>query len=256
MATVKIFLTTIIILGLATAVYFSSDDFSEGPHILRVVNSAVKPGDLSKYHSHLESNCTNCHTKYQGVNRASCVMCHASSSVLLKKENTAFHNSISSCTGCHSEHQGRQSAITKMDHDILFEILTKVSQRDGQQIQKNIGLGRKVTTNSYLQIDTEKALNCQGCHGNQDKHRGLFGNSCSECHDFKSWKINSFKHPSPSSKDCSQCHQAPPSHYMMHFKMISEKVAGVEHARVQDCFSCHNTNSWNDIRGVGWYKHH
>ncbi|MBI3736827.1 hypothetical protein HY256_09975 [Candidatus Sumerlaeota bacterium] len=53
-----------------------------------------------------------------------------------------------------------------------------------------------------------------------------------------------------------QCHQAPPSHYMMHFEMVSMKVAGQEHAEVSQCYLCHQTTAWNDIRGVGWYKHH
>ena len=64
------------------------------------------------------------------------------------------------------------------------------------------------------------------------------------------------RHPSPLSTDCNQCHQAPPSHSMMHFKMVSMKIAGVEHADVSQCFLCHQTNAWNDIKGVGWYKHH
>ena len=43
---------------------------------------------------------------------------------------------------------------------------------------------------------------------------------------------------------------------MMHFKMVSMKVAGQEHADVTQCFLCHQTTSWNDIKGVGYYKHH
>ena len=43
---------------------------------------------------------------------------------------------------------------------------------------------------------------------------------------------------------------------MMHFQMISMKVAGQMHAKVDQCFLCHQTTAWNDIRGVGWYKHH
>ncbi|MGD9689721.1 MAG: hypothetical protein AB7V47_08265 [Phycisphaerales bacterium] len=43
---------------------------------------------------------------------------------------------------------------------------------------------------------------------------------------------------------------------MEHFHMVSKKVAGIEHTEVSQCFLCHKTNSWNDIKGVGWYKHH
>ena len=55
---------------------------------------------------------------------------------------------------------------------------------------------------------------------------------------------------------CAQCHQAPPSHYMMHFRMVSMTVAGRMHAQVNQCYLCHQTTSWNDIKGVGLYKHH
>lgn len=32
--------------------------------------------------------------------------------------------------------------------------------------------------------------------------------------------------------------------------------AGQHHARVEQCYLCHQTDARNDIRGVGWYKHH
>jgi hypothetical protein len=43
---------------------------------------------------------------------------------------------------------------------------------------------------------------------------------------------------------------------MGHFHMVSAKVARRPHARVNQCHLCHQTTSWNDIKGVGWYKHH
>ena len=51
----------------------------------------------------------------------------------------------------------------------------------------------------------------------------------------------------------------------MHFEMISKKVAGQEDAQVagcggpaqvSQCYRCHQTTWWDDIRGVGHYKHH
>ena len=53
-----------------------------------------------------------------------------------------------------------------------------------------------------------------------------------------------------------QCHQAPPSHYMMHFEMMDRTITGQEHARVEQCYLCHQTDAWNNIKGVGWFKHH
>jgi hypothetical protein len=103
--------------------------------------------------------------------------------------------------------------------------------------------------------DSEK-LDCFSCHSNRSPHRDLFGQECAACHTTATWRIAGFKHPSPSSTECAQCHQAPPSHYMGHFHMVSKMVARQEHARVDQCYLCHQTDAWNDIRGVGWYKHH
>lgn len=194
----------------------------------------VEPGKLSRFHASMEKNCQECHTPYRGVDRNRCVVCHAAPTAVLKKQNTAFHASVTSCAGCHIEHQGKDALITKMNHVHL------VSEKSDQ------------VNDPVL----EKKLNCFSCHANQDRHRSLFGNDCSNCHHTNNWTIASFSHPSATSHDCSQCHQAPPSHYMMHFKMISMKVAGVEQAEVNQCFLCHQTTTWNDIKGVGWYKHH
>jgi len=90
----------------------------------------------------------------------------------------------------------------------------------------------------------------------QEPNIDLFGQDCAACHGAEKWSIPTFQHPSPMSRDCAHCHQGPPSHYMMHFKMISAKVAGKPHAELRQCFLCHQTTSWNDILGKGWYKHH
>jgi hypothetical protein len=102
----------------------------------------------------------------------------------------------------------------------------------------------------------EAVLNCAACHGTKDRHVGLFGQDCAQCHRTATWAIIEFRHPSPRSTDCAQCHQAPPSHYMEHFHMVSMRVAGKPHAKVSQCFLCHETTAWNDIKGVGWFKHH
>lgn len=221
---------------------------------------SVQPGKLSKYHSNLENNCKECHAPYQGVVGEQCVTCHAAQTEILKKQNTSFHSSITSCTGCHFEHQGKDASITKMDHTHLALVASEMLVRrpNAQSNGSALLLFLRSTEKNYhgTNIAAEKALNCVTCHANQDKHRSLFGSDCSSCHESSKWSISSFRHPSPASRDCSQCHQAPPSHYMMHFKMISQKIAGAEHATVTQCYACHQTTAWNDIKGVGWYKHH
>ena len=231
--------------------------------------AAVEPGKLSKFHEHLEKDCKQCHSTYKGVDRDKCVVCHAAETEILKKQNTSFHASITSCTGCHLEHQGREASINKMDHTHLALVAAGMLKPPSDPAKKELELMSFLRSAEIgyhgTNVAAEKTLNCTTCHANQDRHRTLFGNDCITCHDTKKWAIAAFRHPMPTSRDCSQCHQAPPSHYMMHFDMISKKVAGQEDsqvtqccgkAQVNQCYRCHQTTSWNDIKGVGWYKHH
>ena len=43
---------------------------------------------------------------------------------------------------------------------------------------------------------------------------------------------------------------------MMHFKMISKRIASPPREQVNQCLRANQPNAWNDIRGVGLGKHH
>ena len=222
----------------------------------------AEPGALSAAHEHLETKCAACHTSVKGVTPANCIVCHANNESLLQRQPTSFHASISSCTECHLEHQGFDHRPTAMDHEALARIglrqlNSEAPDSEGRALREQLiawTSGRAPPRSSITTM--EMTLNCVTCHANDDHHFKLFGQDCAQCHDTTHWTIPEFYHPSPISMDCAQCHQAPPSHYMMHFKMISARVARKPHARVDQCFECHETTSWNDIKGVGWYKHH
>ena len=224
--------------------------------------SLASPGSLSAAHAHLEDNCAACHTPVEGVKAVNCITCHANNQSLLQRQPTSFHASITSCKECHLEHQGRNHRPTNMSHATLAAI--GLRQLDDSEVDsENLAIGRQLVkwmsegAPPHQSITTqEAALNCTTCHANDDRHFKLFGQDCAQCHATDRWTIPEFRHPSPTSTDCAQCHQAPPSHYMMHFNMISRRVAGKEHARVEQCHLWHQTTSWNDILGAGWYKHH
>lgn len=38
--------------------------------------------------------------------------------------------------------------------------------------------------------------------------------------------------------------------------MISDATAGHHQAKVDPCYLCYETTSWNDIQRIGSYKHH
>lgn len=199
--------------------------------------STMSPGTLAPSHAFLKARCETCHTPLKGVTDAACTSCHAANESLLSRQPTAFHADIGHCTACHVEHQGRERLSPPLDHEVLLRI-GKTSQPDR---------GKRADVGN---------LDCFTCHSKQDRHRGFFGKECQSCHQTMNWRVSGYRHPSPTSRQCAQCHQAPPSHYMEHFRMVSMKVAGREHANVNQCYLCHRTTAWNDIEGVGWYKHH
>jgi hypothetical protein len=256
-------------LGLALVLFagfYLLQDHSEGAPsgVLSKVawQRMTSPGALSEAHAFLEHNCAACHTPVEGVKAANCIVCHVNDESLLQRQPTSFHASIGTCKECHLEHQGRDHRPTNMDHAVLAQI--GLSQLEGAEadsqgvtFQEQLDAWADSGLAPHTHISSEEAiLSCAACHSNDDQHFKLFGQDCAQCHATDRWTIPEYRHPSPSSTNCAQCHQAPPSHYMEHFHMISERVVGKEHVRVNQCFLCHQTTAWNDIKGVGWYKHH
>ena len=227
----------------------------------------ASPGDLSAAHVFLEHDCNACHTPVTGAEPAKCIACHASQELLLARQPTAFHATIGSCRECHLEHQGFEHRPTQMDHAALAEIglrqLANDERSPGSHAGKSLNAWmqtRHAETETPSGLPTitrlEMLLDCASCHAKEDPHLKQFGRDCAQCHGTAGWAIPAFRHPSPRSRDCSQCHVAPPSHYMGHFHMVSAMIAGKPHAEVTQCYLCHQTTAWNDIQGVGWYKHH
>lgn len=223
----------LIALGAAVAIPLSV--YRSSSAVVPVWATAVKPGPLSPAHAFLANKCESCHTPNRGVKTQSCIGCHASAPELLMKTSTAFHAKVSECAGCHIEHQGGAPRPIRMDH----EVLERIARRQGNG-----------------KTDLAPKLDCQSCHAPVDKHQTLFGKDCAGCHLTSTWKIAGYLHPSSRSTECSQCHKAPPSHYMMHFTMMDQPIAKARGARVDQCFSCHQTDSFNNIKRAGMVDVH
>ncbi len=236
------------------------------PNFSHQWETLAEPGKLSQAHATLENNCSACHTTVKGVEANKCILCHANNQSVLQRQPTSFHANIQTCKECHLEHRGRAQRPTEMNHIALANIglkqMADAIDSSDEERAKVIQLKHWLSqTDSSSDLRTnipprEFILNCMTCHRNKDLHFGYFGKGCGDCHTTKTWSIPEYRHPSARSMDCSQCHQAPPSHYMKHFKMISQKVAGKPKARVTQCFLCHQTTSWIDILETGLYKHH
>lgn len=240
-------------LAVAGVLAVSVSLYRGGSQALPGWTAAVAPGSLSAKHTFLSDRCETCHTPTRGAEASACISCHTTAATALGKQSTAFHAATGECRGCHVEHAGGIRPI-RMNHASLLRRNAFPSGRGAadqmvSDIREFLRLGRPE--------EQEKAsLDCAGCHSNREPHRGLFGPDCAGCHALDTWKIAGFLHPSPASKDCAQCHQAPPSHYMGHFLMMDRMMTGQMHATVDQCFLCHRTDSFNDIKGIGWLKHH
>ncbi len=241
------------------------------PSVGAAAQALLSPGALSPRHAYLSNQCESCHEPTVGVTVAKCTACHANAERLLGRQPTAFHASVQECSGCHLEHQATGVRPVVMDHVALAEIGARTIQRaaygkfrpgigpDPESAATQQSLENWLHIKSPEQMDAStarEALNCATCHDSKDPHFKRFGSDCAQCHVVASWIVAGYQHPSPSSTDCVQCHQPPPSHFMEHFSMVSQPFAGKENAGVDECFECHNTTSWNDIVGVGFYKHH
>ncbi|VTU44558.1 cytochrome c3 family protein [Variovorax sp. RA8] len=249
---------------------------------------AVAPGTLSQSHAFLANNCAACHTPVKGVEPKLCIACHADNTALLQRQPTAFHANVQICSGCHVEHQGTARMPTTMDHALL----ARTGHREMKAFELGVGLSApdveamasllnrlprqeaqtRAPDSPYAEVKQtsvpplpinhprlgadESMLNCASCHATKDRHQGFFGTDCVQCHATTQWTIAEFVHPSARSTECAQCHKPPPSHNMMHFSMMSAPLARQPNAKVNQCFLCHQTTVWNDIKGLGWKKVH
>ena len=254
----KLFIIVILASTVVLLAHFSS---------LEVTNKStwqnqVMPGKLSTAHAMLTADCSSCHTATKGADDAKCISCHGDNKLLLERQPTAFHGMIGNCSSCHIEHQGVDANLRMMNH----EDLARIGERIIGDGKKSFRLDKSIIPADHPLVSDQVAkLNCASCHATKDKHLGLMGTNCASCHAVTQWTIPEFQHPSILSINCSQCHQPPPSHNMMHFEMVSKKIASrpsdqnsgcCEGVVVNQCYSCHQTTSWNDIQGLGYYKHH
>lgn len=236
-------------------------------HVATWQNMA-SPGPLSSGHAFLKGNCGACHTPVKGVEDASCAACHANETAQVQRQPTAFHADIAdrnNCAACHKEHDAGLS-LRGMDHAALADIILRWLDRapdgsEGAVLLAHLKAHLPETLSGNLMLANgmtykETLLDCTSCHKTTDPHVQVFGGDCTTCHGTANWSIAEFRHPPPSSTDCGQCHLAPLSHYKGHFRMMSQPAAGVSNAEPEQCYRCHQTTTWNDIRGVGIYDHH
>lgn len=230
-------------------------------------NKALLQRQPTAFHATIQ-RCIGCHTEHQATERMPTTMDHAMLVQAAQGEELAAKQ-LNAKVG--------MADLTALDittvNKFLAEIplkriveqetpagsvgqITPVCEKSGDckwsQGSVAVGLPAK---HPMLTIN-ESNLSCVSCHATKDRHQGMLGTQCMTCHTTKQWTVAEFRHPSVRSTECAQCHKPPPSHNMMHFPMMSATIARQPTAKVNQCFMCHQSTSWNDIKGIGFIKHH
>ena len=235
--------------------------YRSGSPALPAWRAAVSPGPLSAAHAFLRTQCESCHVPDRGIEAAACLTCHTFASGLLAKQDTAFHATIGECATCHVEHTGGDRPI-RMDHGALVAAgaarRPEPAGRDSlaalERLLDEAGAALR-PPGAALPAKQAEHLDCAACHAAQDPHRGRFGTACQSCHTTENWAVSGWRHPSPRSTDCAQCHKPPPSHAGEHFLSMAQRVASRRPARIEQCYLCHQTNSFSSFRAAAPAEH-
>jgi hypothetical protein len=226
-------------------------------------NSALLQRQPTAFHANIQT-CTGCHVEHQGTVRMPTTMDHALLAQMGHRQlkATALKEGLSV-----QEIETAVKLLDKFPRDVENE--PPASSRNSKMVtsgalDSNSETKTAAKTSSPQTLpgnhprlgSNESMLNCVSCHATKDRHQGNLGANCLQCHATNQWTISEFRHPSSRSTNCAQCHLAPPSHNMMHFTMMSARIARQPNAKVNQCYLCHQTTSWNDIKGVGMVKHH
>ncbi len=192
------------------------------------------PGELSKYHTHLEgnNNCLECHEQNKKQISDGCIECHSP----LKERIVAglgYHkDKREACEDCHSDHNGRKfelvywpKDISRFDHSFTGYPLTgkHTSVNCSQCHKRAFILGESikkwaaenpqfsVLDRTFLGLDQK----CKSCH--EDVHREEVSSDCATCHNTSDWKlaIAEFDHNrarflldgAHQQVDCGKCHR-------------------------------------------------
>jgi hypothetical protein len=142
--------------------------------------------------------------------RVECKACHVT---------PAFKDAPSDCYGCHKKddkHKGQEGTKCEDCHD----------DRSWTKAVFDHNKSRFPLHGKHTKIECKKChltpafkdapMECYGCHKKDDKHKGLFGETCGTCHGENDWKTITFSHDlhtkyplrgKHSTTTCESCHK-------------------------------------------------
>lgn len=237
-----------------------------------------------RFHGHLSQaqteNCKSCHSDHLGKDadivgldkdnfdhgltgfklhgahqKIECIDCHNNRHHQSEKKFTDFrvekHQCVdchvdvhkgklgSKCSKCHSESRWKKTAF---DHDKTdFPLLGK---------HKNLVCSQCHQNHRYKDTST----NCISCHLSKDKHFGVMGEKCQDCHSEKGWGKTKFNHNKQThfslsgrheSLACEACHRKNLPLKLSQQCIDCHREDDIHKGSNGDkCQNCHNEKSW------------
>ncbi|TAK02613.1 MAG: cytochrome C [Candidatus Manganitrophaceae bacterium] len=228
------------------------------------------------FHGKIDApRCETCHAEHKG---------RENSLIDFKKEkfdHTQAEFSLvgkhrqAECAGCHLKHKYRETPrdcfschVKKDKHEGgLGKACERCHTSDGwKEIKFDHSKTRFLLEGKHQTVGCEKChaaapfsstpTTCVGCHQKEDKHKGVLGRQCENCHTAAAWKKILFDHNKTEFKligrhqeaPCLKCHKSPQLKetpkvcFSCHQKEDRHKgVLG------RQCESCHSAEGWKKI---------
>jgi hypothetical protein len=184
----------------------------------------VMPGQVSRLHEKFEGKCLDCHSLFQNEFFDKCLSCHKQVKEDVDQKQ-GYHGRIdaSRCETCHTDHKGRAYGMIEFDPERFDHDQTDFKLKGKHK--------RVKCSDCHLKPKFhETPQDCYSCHKKDDKHKGVLGKKCGQCHTDKVWKEILFDHDKTRFKltgkhvkvDCLKCHTTPELR-----------------ATPRDCYGCH-----------------
>lgn len=254
----------------------------QGRHATVACNRCHKPGEAyrkvpstcigchkadDRHQGRLGENCKSCHnektwsetktydhnkTKFPLVDahqRVACEKCHA---------GEVYKGVPTTCIGCHNLQDVHKGAYgTRCGSCHAPNKWTTIKFNHDRDTKFPLKGGHKTAKCESCHLDNiytvKLSLQCNGCHGRQDPHKGSLGQNCSKCHNETSWHAKvAFDHDITrfpliglhAAVGCAACHRTKA------FKEAPKSCSGCHADRHHqgrvgnECARCHTPNGW------------
>ena len=222
------------------------------------LETAIMPGQVIQGHAKLESECKNCHLRFnRSAQTGLCVDCHTDTARDISRRR-GFHGRLSEkeCRACHTDHKGRSADIAPLNAATFDHKGTEFMLKGAHASPKVDCRACHAPSAKYREAKSD----CNACHKKNDKHKGKLGTACADCHTENNWKQTRFDHGKTrfplrnghADVSCEACHKsadfkgAPLACVACHQK--DDRSKGHQGRFGDKCETCHADKNWRTTK--------